>query len=641
MFSFFHRKDKAVRIFLGALLVMVCLTMIGYLIPGFTSLGPSTETVLAKVGSERITGAEMGRELRVLTRDSRVPANMIPLYAPTLLDQLITEQAQLVEARRMGLRVSPEEVAAVLRSNPGLYPNGQFIGYDQYRQIIEQRYGMSVPEFEQKFERSLLTEKLRRLITAGVAINDADLLREFHRRNDKVKIGYVTLKTPDVRDKLTITDAELNDYFQKHQAQYEIPEQREFRVVFADTSRLKDSVPVSDQDLRGFYNQNRDRFRVEARAKVSHILFKTMGKTPAETEEIRKKAEDVLQKVQKGAVFAEMAKQYSDDAATTPKGGDLGWVVRGQTVPEFEKTAFSLEPGKLSGVIQTQYGFHILKVESRERAHQQSFEEVKEQILPEVKAAKAQRAAEDETRKIDDAVRKSKGKLQALASSLGLAVTGTGLLKRGDPLPGAGSTPALDDALFSASLKAGQVTDAVQLANGVVVAELVKISPTHPAELAEVRDRVENDVRNQKAAQTVDTRIKQVADLARKEGLAKAAASQNLKVQSAEPFTADGNIKDLGFAGSLTEAFRLKSGDIGGPNVITDGQVVYQVTAREEAPDSQFAATKDSIRDQLQQQKAMEVYQVFLGSLRKRMEKEGKLSVNEAALQRLVASFQQ
>lgn len=507
MFRFFRRKDRAVRIFLGGLLVVVCLTMIGYLIPGFTNLRSSDETVLAKVGSDRITSTEVARELQALTRNSRVPANMIPLYAPTLLDQLITEHAQMIEARRLGLSVGPKEVAAMLRSNPGLYPNGQFIGYDNYRQMIEQRFGISVPEFEQKFERSLLTEKLRRLITAGVGIDDRAVLREFHRRNDKVKVDFVVLKNTEVRDKLTIADSDLNDYFPKHRAQYEIPEQREFRVVFADTSRLKENVAVTEQDVRRFYNDNRDRFRVEDRVKVSHILFKTMGKTPAESEEIRKKAEEVLQKLQQGADFPQMAKQYSDDAASTPKGGDLGWVVRGQTVPEFEKTAFSLETGKLSGVIQTQYGFHVLKVEGRERAHQQSLEEVKEQILPEVKAAKAQQAQEDETRKIDDAVRKSKGKLQALASSLGVGVTGTGLLKRGDPVLGAGSAPALDDALFAAALKPGQVTDAVQLASGVVVAELVKINPAHPAELAEVRDRVENDVRNEKATQTVEARI--------------------------------------------------------------------------------------------------------------------------------------
>lgn len=112
-------------------------------------------------------------------------------------------------------------------------------------------------------------------------------------------------------------------------------------------------------------------------------------------------------------------------------------------------------------------------------------------------------------------------------------------------------------------------------------------------------------------------------------------------MQSAEPFTADGNIKDLGFAGSLPDAFRLKVGEIGGPNAVTDGRVVYQVAGREEAAETQLAAARDSIRDQLQQEKAMEVYQVFVGSLRKRMEKEGKLSVNEAALDRLAASYKQ
>jgi peptidyl-prolyl cis-trans isomerase D len=641
MFRFFHRKDKLVKYFMGGLLVLVCITMVGYLIPGFTGSSQSEESVVVRVGSERITSTDLAQQFGLLIRNSRLPASMIPFYAPTILNQMIMERATLMEARRLGLTVTQNEVAAMLRSNPVLFPGGQFVGYDQYRQVIEIRYGMSVAQFEEQFQRSLLDEKLRRLVTAGVVLTDQDVLREYRRRNDKVKVDYVLLKTTEVRDKIQVSDAELNTYFQKNRNRYDVPEQRQFRVVFADSSKARDNVQVTDQDLRNYYSENRDRFRVEDRVKAAHILFKTVGKTPAEAEEVKKKAQDVLQKLQKGADFAPMAKQYSDDAASTAKGGDLGWLVRGQQSLEAEKVSFSLEPGKLSGVVQTPIGFEIIKVEERQRAHQQSLDEVRDQILPLAKAAKAQRLTEEESRRIDDAVRKNRGNLQALAAQLGIPLTETGLLKRGDPLPVAGSAPSADDTLFASNLKPNQVTDPVQLPNGVLLAQLVKIVPAHPAELAEVRDRAENDFRNQKAAETVQARMKQLAQMARQNGLQKAAAASGLKVQTSELFTADGSIKDVGSASSLSDVFRLKVGEIGGPNSVTDGQVVYRVAERQDADETKLdAATKESLRSELRELKAYDVYQVFVENLRNRLEKEGKLRVNQAALDRLTSVYQ-
>lgn len=640
MFSFFRRKDKAVRYFLGGLLVLICVTMVITLIPGMTGSGTADDTVVAQVGGDKIMSSELRRQLQMMSRDNRIPASVLPLYAPTLVSQMVEQHTVLFEAKRLGLGISSEELAAAVRAIPGLFPNGQFVGYDQYRQMVEQRYGFSVPEFEQQFERMLITEKLRRMVTAGVFVNDAEVLHEYHHRNDKTTIKYVVMKSSDLSSKVQLSDADVSDYFQKHRNQYELPEQRQFRLVFVDTSKVKDNVQVTDDDLRRFYNENRDRFRVEDRVKVSHILFKTLGKNASETEDIRKKAEDVLQKLRGGADFGQMAKQYSDDAGSTAKGGDLGWLVRGQAAAEVEKTAFSLDPGKLSGVVQTAAGFEIIRVDDRQRAHLQTLAEVKDQILPEVKAIKAQREVEAQARKIDDAVRKSKGDLPALASQLGVSIVDTGMIKRGDSVAAAGSSTALDDALFAATLKPKQTTEAVQLTNGVVVAQLVSISPAHPAELAEVRDRVENDARNEKTQQTLKTKVQQLADQGRKEGLDKAASSLGLKVQTSEPFTSEGTIKDVGSAATLA-LDNLKVGDVGGPVPAGDGQVVFAVEGREPAEEAQLATQKENIRNELQQMKAMDMYQVFMDSVRKQLEKEGKLSINDAAIQKVASSFGQ
>ena len=143
---------------------------------------------------------------------------------------------------------------------------------------------------------------------------------------------------------------------------------------------MRQGLQISDDELKLKYEQNIQDYQVPNRVHAEHILLMTVNKTDAEVEEIKKKAEDVLKQVKKGAKFDELAKKYSEDPGSKDKGGDLGWLIQGQTVPEFEKAAFSLQAGAVSDLVKTQYGFHIIKVLEKETAHTKSFEEVKDSI---------------------------------------------------------------------------------------------------------------------------------------------------------------------------------------------------------------------------------------------------------------------
>src|ERR1700732_3542880 len=220
---------------------------------------------------------------------------------------------------------------------------------------------MGVAEFEDLVGQGLLEEKFRELVTDGMTVSPAEVQQEFRRRNDKIKINYVVIKPEDLQSKIEASDADLSAYFEKNKGRYNVPERRIVQYAFLDLEQLRLHANISQDQIRAYYNDHIDRYKQPDRAHVAHILFKTVGKTDAESEEIRKKAEDVLKKAKGGANFGELAKQYSEDTSKE-KGGDLDWIVRGQNVPEFEQAAFTLPIGSVSDLVKTQYGFHIVKL---------------------------------------------------------------------------------------------------------------------------------------------------------------------------------------------------------------------------------------------------------------------------------------
>ena len=223
MFHFFRRKDTAVRVFLGGLLVAICIALVVTLIPGLTGSSPSGESVLAKVDDESITSVELAHQLQQLARNQRLPPSLFPVYAPQVLAQMVSDRLTLKEAQRLGLSVSGQEVASELRQNQQIFPGGEYVGEEQYRAMVESRFGMSVLQFEEKIKEAMLLHKLRRVVTAGASVSDQDVAREFHRRNDKMRVEFAVLKGTDLKSSIPVSSAEISDFLNKNRSRYQIP----------------------------------------------------------------------------------------------------------------------------------------------------------------------------------------------------------------------------------------------------------------------------------------------------------------------------------------------------------------------------------------------------------------------------------
>jgi peptidyl-prolyl cis-trans isomerase D len=638
MLSFFRKRAAVVKIVFGVLLVLVCVSMVITLIPGLpgggTTADPAAIEVVAQVGGERITTFDLRQNLMQTARANNIPSEMIWLYAQQLLDQMVLEKATVQEAQRLGLRVSDEELRTRLRQVPELFPQGRFVGQQQYEDLVIERFGVSVEQFEQRFRDSLLTEKLRQLVTDSIGVGPEEIHEFFVRENEKFVLRYVFVTPESIKDSIKPTDAELGEYFQANRARYQLPEKRTVKVLQLDNERAKQGMSVSDAERRRYYQDRLDDYRQPERVQASHILFRVADKDPAKLAEARKRAEDLLKLLKAGADFADLAKRNSQDTANAPKGGDLGWIVRGQTVPEFEKAAFGLTPGSLSEPVQTEFGIHLIKVAAHEVARLRPLEEVQPEIDRILLDQKVQAMLGPKAEEAAAAWRSAPEDAEQVASQFQGTVATLASLARGDPIVSMPGAEALADDIFV--LEKGQIGRPVPVPVGYAIPYLLEISPARPAELAEVKDRVRTEYVNEQSRNRAQAQMIELAQLTEKQerrDLAQAARSLGLTAKTSEALTRAGTIPTVGTVRELGPRLNtLEPGGVAGPVPIGGGQIVYQVESRQPPKEEDLAAQRDALRQQILGEKRYVAFAAFQDDLRKRLMESGDLTIDQEAL---------
>jgi peptidyl-prolyl cis-trans isomerase D len=629
-----REKKLGVRILLGVILGVLAISMLLYLVPGQTGSEITDTDVVAKVDNQLITVSDVQNQLNRVARNGQIPPTLMPLYAQQVLQELIFNRSLLVEAQRLGLQVTDEEHAERLRQLiPTAYAGDTFIGMDRYSTEVQTRFQMDVPEFETLVKEGLILQKFQQLVTDGVTVSDQDVRDEYRRANEKIKIDYVLIKPDDLQSKIEASDADLAAYFEKNKAKYVVPDRRTVSYAMMDMAQLRQRAQVTEDEMKIYYQAHVDTYKVQDRAHIAHILFKTVGKTDAEVAEIRKKAEDVLNKAKHGSNFADLAKQNSEDT-TKDKGGDLDWIVRGQTVPEFESAAFNLPKGAISDLVKTQYGFHIIQVIDRQTARTQTFDEVKPAIEAQLRQEKAEQLGQTLSTQIADEIRRAGHiPLDELAKKYGLTMGEAKLVEANQPLPELGNSPEVLDTAFR--LRVGDLSTPLRSDRGYVVVSVKEIQPTHPATLPEVRDRVLADYRQGKALDLAKTRAEELAKRVKSgENFNAAAKALGLETKTSDLFSRTGSVADVGNAKQLSAAFSLSVNQAGDPLAIGPNWLVYRVAQHDALNQDDFEKQKKTIETQVLQQKRQAAFELFRSELQARLRQEGKLQVNEQNMKR-------
>jgi len=656
MIRFLQTPGPFKKYVLGGLLLLITVAMCWYLVPsaGNSSynFGGTKQGVVATVGGADITAEEVRESARqMLQRQMPQGSNanmamLLPFFTQQAAEQLITRQALVTEAGRMGLRVTPEEVKDELqhgRYAATFFPGGSFIGEQEYENML-QRANLTPTKFEDEVGKDLLLSKLQALIAGTASVTEQEIHEEFVKENTKVKFDYAVLKEDDIKKGLHPTEPELKAYYESHKAAYanSIPEKRKVKYAVLDTNKLESQVQITQDDLQSYYDQHRDQYRVPAQIKVSHIWIKMPlpaddGKVDQnKVAEAQRRAEDISKQLKSGAKFEDLAKKYSEDPGSANVGGSLGWIGQGQMTPEFEKAANSLSKGQISDVVKTSDGFHIIRLDDKQEAHMKSLDEVKAQIEPEVKHLKAQQLAQ---RKAETLLRQARANgIDAAAAAQDIPVITSDFFSRKDMLPGLGPSPQFMDAVFTAEEKSPP--DVATTGQGIVVFQLLGIKPPATPTFEEIRSRVEEEFLNESARLLLSRKVQELSDRAKAEhDLKRAAKELGATYKTSDLVLPDGQVPDIGsMSGQASVAFNMKPGEISGPINSGANGVVLQLTENQPPSEADYAAKRDQIRDTLVQGKQQERFGLFVSNLLDVMAKAGKIKRNEEELKALSRS---
>jgi peptidyl-prolyl cis-trans isomerase D len=547
-----------------------------------------------------------------------------------ILQQMVDERAAVAEADRLGIKVSDEEVRQRIFAMPAFQDNGAFIGDARYQQLLRmQRPPMTPSEFEDNVRRGLAVEKLRASITDWLSVPDSELEKEYRRRNDKVKLAVVSFTADNFRSQVSASDAEVASYFDAHKNDFKIPEKRKIRYLLIDVDALRAKVTIPESDVEKEYKNNEEQYKTPEQVRASHILLKTEGKDDAA---VKAKAEEILKQAKSGADFAELAKKNSEDEASAKNGGDLDYFGKGRMVPEFDAAVFAMQPGQVSDLVKTQYGYHIIKLVDKKPATTRPYAQVRQQLHDQLAYQRAQAQAADLAQNLEKQI-KSPGDLDKVGKAQGLTVQESGFFARDEPILGLGPAPEAANKAFD--MKQGEVAGPLRASRGFVFETMVAKQDPYVPKVEEVKERVRDEVIKQKARDASKAKAAEIAAKLKAAGdFEKAAKAAGLEAKTTDLITQDSPIPDLGNAPAVTDAaFKLPQGAVSDPIATDNGTAVVKVLEKKEVASEEWTTSKDKFREELLTDRRNRFFSAYMGKAKQKM----KIEVNRESLQRAVS----
>jgi peptidyl-prolyl cis-trans isomerase D len=542
---------------------------------------------------------------------------------------LVNRILLLQEARRLGLKVTEEELEASIHSIPAFQKDGIFDQATYSRAL--QRARLNPKEFEANQRDLLLINKLQALILSTVRVSEREVLEAYRQSFERINVEMISLNPADFKD-VSITPEELKEFFSKHKEDFRTPAKVKIRYLFFEPKDFFKQISVSAKEIEDYYQNNKEKFGQPKRVKVRHILIKAEDQDKEAWAKAKQKAESIREEAAKGKDFAQLAKKYSEDPGTKDRGGEIGFISKGMVVPEFEQAAFSMKAGEISNVIQTPYGFHILKVEEIQEASTQPLEKVKDQIEVLLKNRQARGLAYDMADQAFAQASKEKT-LEKFAEEKKLTLKETPLFSSEDKID-------LDPKLKTSALSMGKgdVSPPLRVGETFAVMQAVEKQEAHIPDLKEVEGKVTEALRKEKQKDKALTKAKELLEKLKKGTALQVLASQEgLKVEETGFFPRASAPPKVSPSEDLQKALTTLSGKNPYPEspIFQDGRyLILHLKAVKEIDQAQFDSQKENYRRGLLMQKQETVLGSWVENLLEKAKAKGDYKelqpVNEA-----------
>ena len=540
-------------------------------------------------------------------------------FSPALAEQLglpqqavndLVQEALVVQrARAEGLEITDEELNAQIQAVPAFSDNGRF-SLVRYQDFLRRR-GMSASAFENDVRRELTRAKVETTVKSGIKISDSELERAFTLRREEVRAAWALVELAPLMTSATATDEEVAAYLKGHPTEFQLPERRRVQYV---TLAPKDFRPqLSDADVEKYYNEHVSEFETPPQVHAAHVVVSIPQTGGSEAEDkARDKIADVIRRAKAGEDFAKLATEVSEDPGTKSKGGDLGWITKGQMVPAFEVAAFALGRGQISPEpVRTGYGFHAIKVIDTRPATKKPLKEVAAQIRDRLAAEGADRAAREKADEVKVSLQAAKD-FMAEAKRLNLTPVETTMSKLERPAMLGGPDP-VEEAAFSLAI--GGVSTPIKTPAGWIVLKSIESMPAGVPPLADIRDKVTTAVKRQKAeAAALERGTKLAADAAARDfaTAAKAAGAQTgetarfSRTKPAERLPGDAQLA----------ALQAAVGALAGPVKSAQGYYVLKVLERFSPNMAELATERDKLSREVLTQKQSQAWEAWVSQAR-------------------------
>jgi len=484
------------------MLVLIFPSFVFFGIQGYDSFIGSDKT-LAKVDGSPITQQEFDQAQR--DRIERLRQTFGSDFDPKLLetqearasilDGIVMNRALANEANKANIIVTTDRLREVLATVPAFQEDGKF-SYEKYKAYIASQ-GLTEPIFEQRVREDLRKQALLQAVVESAIVPKtvADRLDTMLREQREVRELRFTAE--QFLPKVKVTDEQVAAFYEKNRSLFETPESARVEFLVLSPETLSGAGAVPEAEARAYYEQNKARYGAEEQRRASHILITPEGGDKAAA---KKKAEQLLGQVKsKPGDFEKLARENSRDPGSAAQGGDLGFFGKGMMVKPFEEAVFRMKPGEISDVVESDFGFHIIKLTEVKPAEVKPFEQVKGDIERDLKAQQAQKQFAKAADQFTNLVYEQADSLQPAADALKLKV------QQVDSLTRRGLAPHINarvvDALFSEeSLKSKRNTQAIEVAtNTLVSARIVDHKPAAVRPLDEVKAQVRQLVERREA----------------------------------------------------------------------------------------------------------------------------------------------